>query len=284
MTLQDAHLQLIFRLSSIYGENEAQNISGWVLEKLTGWNRIGRITHKEDLLSLVQQQQLEKYTKELLQHRPVQYVLEEAWFAGMKFYVNEQVLIPRPETEELVEWIINDYQQSTTSNQRGFLDIGTGSGCIPVALKKKFPTVSVFACDISEDALAIAASNAKRNDAAIQYIQCNILNEDEWERLPEIDVIVSNPPYIPLRDKAAMQENVLGFEPPLALFVPDEDPLLFYKTIAELAIVKKTTALYFEIHEEQGEAIVELLRAKGFNEVKLKKDMQGKDRMIKAVY
>lgn len=283
MKLQDAHLHLIFRLSSIYEKSEAENISGLVLEKLTGWSRIGRITHKEELLSPTQQQQLEEYIKELLQHRPAQYVLGEAWFAGMKFYVNEQVLIPRPETEELVEWIMNDYRQRTTDNRLNFLDIGTGSGCIPVALKKNIPNVAVFACDVSKTALEIAAGNAKSNNAAVQYIQCDILNEEEWMKLPAVDVIVSNPPYIPLKDKATMHENVLNYEPSLALFVQDEDPLLFYRTIAKLAIAKKISTIYFEIHEGKGNAIVQLLKEMGFATIELKKDMQRKDRMVKAV-
>ena len=283
MTLSDATRQLISRLSAIYEESEAINIADWVMEKLTGMGRMDRVLYKETTLTVKQQRQLKSYSDQLLQHRPVQYVLEEAWFAGMKFYVNEDVLIPRPETEELVEWIINGYERQTTDH-RGVLDIGTGSGCIPVALKKKLPEAAVFACDISGKALQVAAQNAAINQVMVGFIQCDVLNKDDWNNLPETDVIISNPPYIPLKDRAAMRENVLNYEPALALFVPDDDPLLFYKAIVELAIAKKASALYFEIHEEQGEAVAEVLKANGYNQVELKKDMQGKDRMIKAVY
>lgn len=281
MTLQNATQQLISRLSAIYEESEANNIADLVMEKLTGQNRMNRKLQQEELLSAKQRQQLKRYTEELVDHRPVQYVLEEAWFAGMKFRVNEHVLIPRPETEELVEWVVNDHQL-WTPDHRGFLDIGTGSGCISITLKKKFPEADILACDVSGKALEVAISNARTNEADVQFIQCDILNKEHWDLLPEIDVIVSNPPYIPLKDRATMRENVLNYEPVLALFVPNEDPLLFYKAIAELAIAKKTATVYFEIHEEQGDVVVELLKAKGFKQVELKKDMQGKDRMVKA--
>lgn len=283
MTIQNATHQLISRLSAIYEESEASIIADWVMEKLTGQNKMDRVLYKEKELTPKQQRQLKKYNEQLMEHCPVQYVLEEVWFAGMKLHVNEHVLIPRPETEELVEWIVNDYR-SVMTDHRGFLDIGTGSGCIPIALKKKIPQASVFACDISRQALEVATRNAQTNNAEIQFIECNVLNKDYWHRLHEIDVIVSNPPYIPLKDRAAMRENVLNYEPALALFVPDEDPLLFYKAIAELAVAKKATALYFEIHEEQGKAVVELLQNSGFKQVELKKDMQGKDRMVKGIH
>lgn len=273
MTLQDTMQKLVSRLSAIYEEEEAMNIADLVMEKLTGWNKIDRTIHKETSLPVKQQKQSEKYINELLEHRPVQYVLGEAWFAGMKLYVNESVLIPRPETEELVEWIAEGTK---------IADIGTGSGCIPLALKNKFPTAEVVACDISKAALEVAAANAKNNQADIQFIQCNILNKNEWDQFPQIDVIVSNPPYIPLKDRNTMRENVLNYEPALALFVPDDDPLLFYRTIADFAIAKKVNILYFEIHEEQGDNVVQLLKAKGFTAIELRKDMQGKNRMVRA--
>lgn len=233
--------------------------------------------NKEALLSSEQELQFREYTKDLLRKRPVQYVLGEAWFAGMKFFVNEHVLIPRPETEELVEWI---------NKGDTILDIGTGSGCIPVALKKKYPDTLVYACDISEGALQVAQANANTNNTAIGFIHCDVLNKNEWHKLPEADIIVSNPPYIPLDEKASMHENVLEFEPHLALFVSNEDPLIFYKAIADLAKskLKRNGVIYFEIHEDLGSSVQHLLESKNFRHVELKKDLQGKDRMIRAVY
>lgn len=280
MTIQEAYRELSEKLSSIYDKNEAGNIADWVMEYLTGWKKIDRSINKNVPLSSLQLEKLKQYSEELLQHRPVQYVLGEAWFAGMRFYVNENVLIPRPETEELVEWIsstslaVNGSTSPTT-----VLDIGTGSGCIPIALKKKSPQTAVFACDISESALKVAAENAASNKADIRFIQCDILNKKEWDKLPQVDIIVSNPPYIPLKDKATMEKNVLDHEPHIALFVDNNDPLIFYKAIAQLAIALSVKALYFEIHEEQAKPILQL-----FHTGELKKDMQGKDRMIKITY
>lgn len=283
MTLQDASYQLIERLAALYERSEAAAITNLVMENLTGLDKAARSSQKMTLLSPKQQRQLNHFSTELLQHRPVQYVLEEAWFGGMKFYVDEQVLIPRPETEELVEWIIRDLQK-TSAEQLRILDIGTGSGCIPVTLKKCIPTAEISAGDISREALQIAARNAQENETEIRLIEVDVLNKEEWKKLPQIDIIVSNPPYIPLKDRESMQAHVIEYEPALALFVPDEDPLVFYRTIAELAIAKKASPIYFEIHEEQQDAIIKLLKELSFKEIEIRRDMQGKDRMVKAIY
>jgi release factor glutamine methyltransferase len=193
----------------------------------------------------------------------------------MRFFVNEDVLIPRPETEELVEMIATGGR---------ILDIGTGSGCIPIALKKKYPAAEIFACDISEAALQIARHNSQANEAAVQFIQYDILNKNDWDKLPKVDIIVSNPPYIPEKDKGTMHKNVLNNEPHQALFVPDNDPLIFYKTIAELTPVLSAKTIYLEIHEEQGNPVVQLLKDRNFTNIELKRDMQGKERMIKGAF
>lgn len=297
MTIHGARQYLAAQLTPVYDDREAANIADWVMEHLTGLKKIDRIIHKETPLSATQISLLEKYTAALLTHMPVQYVLHEAWFYGMRFYVDENVLIPRPETEELVEWILQESRiryPATRSSQYAavpagsgprILDIGTGSGCIPIALKKQLPAAIVYACDVSEGALQVARKNAQALNTTIQFFHLDILQPANWALLPETDIIVSNPPYIPARDKATMRENVLQHEPHLALFVEDHDPLLFYRTIAAFAgrYLRPGGNIYVEIHEDLGPAVTQLFAATGFTHVVLKKDLQGKDRMVRAM-
>jgi release factor glutamine methyltransferase len=303
MTIQEARQQLQLKLCEIYDEREAASITALVMENITGWKKIDLIINKKTLLSTPATELLKKYTTELLLHKPVQYVLHEAWFLGMKFFVDENVLVPRPETEELVEWILEEirstkYEVPSPVNEGQLtmddntvlrpsyfvLDIGTGSGCIPIALKKKLPGATIYSCDVSKEALAIAQRNALSNDAAIHLMHLDFLNATERNRLPLFDMMVSNPPYIPLHDKKTMQPNVVDFEPHLALFVDDNDPLIFYKAIADCAKEKLNAGgkIYVEIHEDLSSAARELFSSKGFSGIEIKKDMQGKDRMIKA--
>lgn len=275
MTIQESSRHLIQNLATIYDDREAANIADWLMERLTGWTKVERLLNKQAELPLQKMELLASYTKDLLLHKPVQYVLNEAWFCGMKLYVDEHVLIPRPETEELVEWIASEIKEGT------ILDIGTGSGCIAVALKKKLPQLNVNACDVSEEALKVAKKN---QGAPINLIQADMLDKKEWNKLPQVNVLVSNPPYVPLKDKHSMQANVLQYEPHIALFVQDDDPLIFYRAIADYAEKNLLPggAIYVEIHEDLAEDVQELFRAKGFTHIHLKKDMQGKDRMIRA--
>jgi len=300
MTIHEAQQQLLFQLYHLYDNREAANIADWVMEHITGWKKIDRIINKKVPLLPHRIEQLEQYTKELLQHKPVQYVLHDAWFCGMPFYVDEHVLIPRPETEELVEWIVQEAgsRKPEVGSQKSeehsgvrlqasdfrLLDIGTGSGCIPIALKKKLPRAQVYSCDISEAALAVAQKNATAQQADIHLLQADFLNRDSWQQLPSVDIIVSNPPYIPQSDEHTMQPNVLEYEPHVALFVPNDDALLFYKAIAEFAQQKLRSggSIYAEIHEDLGEQTKALFLSKGFTSVEIKKDMQGKDRMVKV--
>ena len=324
MTIHEAQQQLLSELYHLYDNREAANIADWVMEHITGWKKIDRIINKTLPLLPDRMAQLEQYTKELLQHKPVQYVLHEAWFCGMPFYVDENVLIPRPETEELVEWVLLEAKSRTLGEQKldvgsqksevgsqksddyrggiqplagasdirpqtsdlSILDIGTGSGCIPISLKKKLPQAEVYACDVSEAALTVAAKNANTllSQTTVHFIQADFLNTATWQQLPAVDIIVSNPPYIPQNNKQAMQPNVLQHEPHLALFVPDNDPLLFYNAIADFAQQKLLPGgcIFAEIHEDLGEQTKALFLSKGFANVEVKKDMQGKDRMIKA--
>lgn len=269
MTIQEANQRLLFALSHIYDSSEAANIADLVMENITGQKRIDRVLNHTARMSAHMEQLMNKYIKELSIHKPVQYVLHEAWFYGMKFYVDENVLIPRPETEELVEWIVSEVKNPTAT----ILDIGTGSGCIAVALKKKLPRTQVYACDISKKALEIAEKNAEANGTRIKFFQTDILNEDERRDLPGIDIIVSNPPYIPLLEKRSMRKNVFDHEPHLALFVEDNNPLVFYKAIAAI----HAKAIYCEVHENLAHQVAAL-----FKTAEIRKDMQGKERMIKA--
>jgi release factor glutamine methyltransferase len=269
------------RLRTIYEEGEASSIASWVVESITGVSRQQSMVANSVMLTPAQENKLHQVVEWLLLHEPIQYVLNEAWFCGNKLYVDERVLIPRPETEELVEWISNDYKFTATNIT--ILDIGTGSGCIPISLKKRLPNASVWGADISEAALEVAKRNAASIGTDIVFHQLDILNKDDWASLPLFDIIVSNPPYIPEKDKAQMQANVLQYEPAIALFVPDNDALLFYQAIARFAKEKLTSGgfLYVEIHEDLGKATTELLQSMGFSTT-MKKDMQEKDRMIKS--
>lgn len=284
MTIQQAYQQLLTQLYEVYDDREAANISDWVMEHVTGRRRIDRMMQKEYELPAQQLDMLQQYAQQLLLHTPVQYVLHEAWFAGMQLYVDENVLIPRPETEELVEWVVHSLAPNTVPLLQ-LVDIGTGSGCIPIAIKKKLPALTVHALDVSAAALNVAQRNAAAQLTPVHFHEADILNEATWSSLPVVDVIVSNPPYIRRSEAAHMQQNVLAHEPHLALFVADDDPLLFYRQIAAFGRqhLAHNGLLFFEINEALGRETVSLLEQQGYTSVELKKDMQGKDRMIKAV-
>ena len=279
MTLQEAGFFLLNKLRTVYDEGEASAIGDWVMESLTGSDKTERMIYKNNPITPEEEEQLHGYAAKLLKHTPVQYVLNESWFCGLKFYVDENVLIPRPETEELVEWVISNcrFPIDTLS----ILDIGTGSGCIPISLKRRLRKAKVTALDISDGALTVAQRNAAKLGAEVEFIQLDILDPAQWVVLKTADIIISNPPYIPENNKASMHPNVLEFEPHNALFVPDQDTLLFYKAIIALAKTKLTLEglLFFEIHENLGKEVTELLSAAGFMS-EIKKDMQGKDRMV----
>ena len=281
MTIQEANRHIFNQLKSIYDEPEAENISDWVIEHLTGSKKTDRIIHKEKLMSTEQALQLNQYLDRLLRHEPVQYVLNEAWFCGLKFYVDKNVLIPRPETEELVEWIISDckFPIDTLS----ILDIGSGSGCIPIALKKRLGKADVWSCDISIGALNVADQNAATLGINVKFIELDFLDKEQRDTLPSFDIIVSNPPYIPAKDKETMRQNVLAHEPASALFVPNNDALIFYKAIADFGKkhLTKNGIIYTEINESLGAATSAMFESNGYKAV-IKKDMQERDRMIKA--
>lgn len=282
MTIHEATQRLIFQLFDLYEEREARNIADMVMERITGFQKIDRVIHKKLSLLPAQAEDFERFSQELIKNRPVQYVLGEAWFAGMPFFVNENVLIPRPETEELVEWITNDTINKNSNQQ--ILDIGTGSGCIPIALKKYLSAAAITACDVSGEALDIAKTNADRLHLQVSFVQCNFLDEPARDSLPGATIIVSNPPYIPFENRNEMRNNVLAYEPHLALFVPDEDPFIFYKAISRFAEKKLLPggSVYVEIHEGYGDAVSDIFKKAGLEDVVVKTDLQGKERMVKA--
>lgn len=282
MTIQLAYQQLLLQLYEIYDDREAANIADMVMEHVTGQRKIDRILYKDLSVTTQQQQRLSAITNALLLHTPVQYVLHEAWFAGMKLYVDENVLIPRPETEELVDWIAKEVR-STKYEVRNVVDIGTGSGCIPISLKKMLPKLNVKAIDVSEGALNVAIKNAMLQATQVYFLRLDFLDQQNWDLLGKFDIIVSNPPYIKASEAEAMHKNVLEHEPHLALFVPDEDALLFYRKIAEFAKAHLTEngMIFLEINEALGVEVLKLYQNHGYK-TELRKDMQGKDRMLKA--
>jgi len=282
MTVQEATYFLLSQLRTVYSDGEASQVVDWVMEHLTGSKKAERMLYKNAAITDKEEDLLHQYTKRLLAHEPVQYVLNESWFCGLKFFVDKNVLIPRPETEELVEWIISNCKFPV--DELTILDIGTGSGCIPIALKRRIRKAVVWSCDVSDAALAVAKKNAASLGTAINFVPLDFLDQRTWSQLPSFDIIVSNPPYVPQKDKETMQPNVLDYEPHTALFVPDNDALVFYKAIAEFGKLHlhKGGTVYLEIHEDLGEATTAIFRSAGY-QTELKKDMQGKDRMVKAV-
>lgn len=281
MTINTAYHQLLYQLFALYDDREAANIADWVIEHITGQRRIERILYKDLPLNNAQQQQLETYTQQLLQHKPVQYVLQEAWFAGMKFFVKEGVLIPRPETDELVELVVTKSQISNHTSQ--ILDIGTGSGCIPIALKKRLPSSKILSVDISEAALLIAQKNAIDLDADISLQRLDFLDETNWQQLGTFDIIVSNPPYIKQSESDVMSKHVTDYEPSLALFVADNSALIFYEKIAAFGKthLNANGQIFVEINEALGKETVTMFQQNGYQTL-LKQDLQCKDRMIQA--
>lgn len=280
-------------LEKLYDAREAEAMSRLILEHLTGlpYHRI--VVDRGNRLAAEQRQKLKQLLEELLTGKPVQYVLGEAHFYGLSLRVNPSVLIPRQETEELVDWILKSVHsglgERELRNPITILDIGTGSGCIAIALEKNLSAAkancSVGACDLSIDALELARENARINRSDVRFWQADILDENSWEAFPILDLIVSNPPYVTHSEQALMQAHVLKHEPHLALFVPDNDPLLFYRKVAAFGRQKLRPGgyLFFEINEAFGRDVCEHLEKTGYAQVELRKDLPGKDRMVRAL-
>ena len=279
MDCQQEQRQLTSDLTPLYGSREAALIADWVMEHLTGTTKLNRLTRPAEALEGTTLEQFNRYRSELLDHRPIQYVLNESWFAGHRFYVDENVLIPRPETEELVEWALQ-----TIGPSGPLLDVGTGSGCIAITLAGKLPSLDAHACDISTGALRVARRNAEALGANICFHHLDFLDRNAWQYLPQTKWLISNPPYIPEAERPTLAAHVIGSEPALALFVPDADPLVFYHAIAAFASSRLISggAVWAETHEGLGPAVAAAFRSAGAAQVETRKDLMGKDRMVKA--
>lgn len=304
-------------LSSIYPKSEIDTFFFFLMEEYLDFQRIDTVTKQDFLIPSERLILLNKATERLKKEEPIQYILGKTEFYGLPFLVNENTLIPRPETEELVEWILSEVKEkrqkvkvsnsSLTFNLKplNLLDIGTGTGCIPISLKKNLPDATISAIDVSKEALKIAEENAKLNSVKINFIETDILNignlnviasktkqsnqnEITSSKTPrndvKFDIIVSNPPYVRKLEKVEIKNNVLENEPHLALFVDDDNPLIFYNKIADLAKkhLTKNGLLFFEINQYLGKETVAMLKGKGFKNIELRKDFVGNDRMIKA--
>jgi release factor glutamine methyltransferase len=292
MQLTIYKIQFISSLLPVVDEAEAQSFFYLVAEHLHQLRRIDLALDPTFQLTEAQLQQWESIRLRLMKQEPIQYILGSTIFCNLPFAVTPDVLIPRPETEELVAWVVESFAfnpqpttdngQPITDNRQQLLDIGTGSGCIAIALAKNLPEVQVYALDVSDKALQIARLNAEKNAVQLQFICQNILEKKQFDH--QFDVIVSNPPYVRELEKHEIQANVLEHEPHLALFVADEDPLLFYRKIGELAFESLTPNgnLFVEINQYLGETTLQLFREIGFTQVELRKDLYGNDRMIRA--
>ncbi|HET6256548.1 MAG TPA: peptide chain release factor N(5)-glutamine methyltransferase [Puia sp.] len=302
-----AQRQMTTDLTPLYGSREAMLIADWVMEHLTGRRRLDRLTKPAEPLTDPQLKQFYVCRSELLAHRPVQYVLHESWFAGLRFYVDENVLIPRPETEELVQWAIQTITSPpspttlanpstpnppsstptpSTPPSGPLLDVGTGSGCIAITLAGQLPSLPIHACDVSTGALHVAQRNATQHNARVTLHHLDFLDRNTWTSLPPIKWLISNPPYIPAHQRSTLAPHVVDSEPALALFVPESDPLVFYRALAEFARRQLIPggAVLAETHEDKTSAVAEVFRATGAVTVETRKDLMGKDRMIKATW
>lgn len=280
MNILELYNDLVLKLSSIYNIQESKNIASLIFENLTEIRNVEKINAQESL-NLNQIEQFRFYTSQLLNHKPVQYVINEAWFDGMNLLLDESVLIPRPETEELVDWIRKTYSPNESIK---ILEVGTGSGCIALSLKKYFIKSTIVAIDVSEKALLVAKKNAQKFSLPIDFMNSNFLTEFNTNQV--FNIIVSNPPYISIKESKEMKQHVLHFEPHEALFVENSDPLIFYNKIAAFGRthLTNTGSVFVEINEAYGTETKTLFESYNYSEVIIKKDMQGKDRMIQAKY
>ncbi|MFY9310800.1 MAG: peptide chain release factor N(5)-glutamine methyltransferase [Bacteroidia bacterium] len=278
-------------LKGLYENGEIETFISYCFEAFIGMKRAAISINANTTVSESELLKFNFAVKDLKRHKPIQYILGEADFYGMKFYVNEHVLIPRPETEELVQLISSEFGVRSSEFGAGrlsILDIGTGTGCIAIALKKQIEDVDVYAIDVSQDALEVAMKNAQKNTAGVKFYKHDIL--DDIASFPvsdvQFDIIVSNPPYIALSEKEQMDKNVTAYEPHIALFVDDNDPLLFYRAIADFALrhLKKSGKIYFEINQKLGSETRKLLEDKGYSNVQVLSDLNTNHRIVTATF
>lgn len=278
MTVNELYRNFLQQLRHIYEQSEAANICTILFEQLAGVTRSAIIKDPAFVLDEKVTLKLQEALEDLKTHKPIQYVLGEAWFYHMKLKVSPAVLIPRPETEELVDLAIKHLKDFPATN---LIDIGTGSGCIPIAIKKNIPGVEITAVDLSNDALIIASENAAQQKTPINFKELDFLDEKNWTSFPTFDVIISNPPYIPANEKELLDKNVTAFEPHTALFVTNEQPLIFYEKIAafgkeHLSVHGK---IFMEVHEHFAKNVASLFGDEYYT-AEIKHDLQGKERML----
>jgi len=305
MTIDNFKKTFSQELIALYPIQEIQSFFFLLMERYTNMSRVDLALNPDKELSQEKEQLLNSALIKLKEEYPIQYIIGNTEFYGLPFMVNDNVLIPRPETEELVSWILQEvksrklkvkseklitndkFRTPTTSNKQqttnlNILDIGTGSGCIAISLAKNLPDAKVWALDVSENALQVARINAVENEVEINFIKTDILKRSDLKL--KFDIIVSNPPYIREHEKKQMKNNVLKYEPEIALFVKDNNALLFYDRISDLACknLKLEGKLYFEINQALGDEVRSLLTNTGFKDIKIKKDIYGVNRMVKA--
>ena len=283
MILKELQQHFHKELDAIYGKDEVHSFFKLLIEHILNFKPIEIVLHSERPISIDNQQRFNNIIKRLKQEEPIQYIIGKTEFFGLPFKVNPSTLIPRPETEELVQWIIEDLKLANAQNLK-ILDIGTGSGCIAISLAINLPNAKVHAMDVSKEALKVAQENAIFNQVEVECIESDILAARHNE-LHKYDIIVSNPPYVRALEKSTIKNNVLKHEPHLALFVENEDPLLFYRAICEFAVhnLKAKGSLYFEINQYLGTDMIQLLNTFNFESVELRQDIFGNDRMLKSI-
>ena len=284
MILKEFRTYFTEALSEIYPKTEIDTFFFLLIEEKLNLQRVDTVMKPDFLITDAVLSELKEIINRLKKEEPIQYIFGKTEFYGLPFSVNENTLIPRPETEELVEWILKEVAElrEVKVEKLSILDIGTGTGCIPISLAKNVSNSNIYAIDVSSEALKIAQQNATLNNVEISFLEIDIL---KTEKLPQqFNIIVSNPPYVRELEKVEINNNVLENEPHLALFVDDDNPLIFYAKIADLAknYLTKNGLLFFEINQYLGKETVEMLQKKGFNNIELKKDLFGNHRMIKA--
>ena len=281
MTIQETKIYIQTELFNFYPENEILGLTKIIFSDVFNVSTTDLIIKKDSVLNLEQQKQLFEIVLRLKNNEPIQYIIGFTEFYGLKFRVDNNVLIPRQETEELVDLIIADHDKLENLT---VLDIGTGSGCIAISLAKNLRNAKLSAIDINKNAINLAKSNSLVNNVQISYNQYNILEWEDNNKYPKFDIIVSNPPYVMVSEKKLMQKNVLDFEPELALFVDDNNPLVFYKKITEFSLkhLNEKGKLYFEINEQFGLETKEFMEFCKFKNVEIIKDINGKDRIVKG--
>ena len=280
MTVKYFHNKFIAELLGIYSGEEAGAMASILLQDVLGLSRADVVMKGDENIDAGKLRFLNDVLTRLKNEEPLQYILGRTEFYGLDILLNPDVLIPRSETEELIAWVLNTVNTETPK----ILDFGTGSGCIPLALKKNLPKSKITGVDKSQKALKLAKKNGRSLNLDVEFLAFDILR-DAPSKMGTVDVVVSNPPYVRFSEREKMTSNVLKYEPHMALFVKDEDPLIFYRKIADIGkqILKESGLLFFEINEEFGNEILSLLRDKGYENTELRKDLNGKDRMVKAL-